>query len=113
MFLKMLLSCSCSYRQSLGLDIPTSELFLLFHAITGCDTTSFLSGHIKKTALKTVYEHKEMLLGLGHELLSKMTLRKAETFICRIYNVPDVASTNEVRVLVQETYETRAAPSNK
>ena len=42
-----------------------------FHALTGSDTTSFVSGHSKKSARKVFKKHSELLRNLGEgELLS-------------------------------------------
>ena len=48
-----------------NLDPAAAQLVLPFHALTVCDTTSYLSGHSKKTALKVFTMHKGLLQGLG------------------------------------------------
>ncbi|KAK4292315.1 hypothetical protein Pmani_034912 [Petrolisthes manimaculis] len=62
------------------------------------DTTSFLSGHSKKTALKVFFKHKELLGELGKEPLTENTIGNVEQFVCRIYNVPEVTSVDKARV---------------
>lgn len=81
-----------------NLSIADVQLLLPFHAITGSDTTSFLSGHSKKTALKVFFQHKELLSGLGKAPLTEETIQNAETFICRLYKVSDVTTTDKARV---------------
>lgn len=83
-----------------NLDQISAKLLLPFHALTGCDTTSFLSGHSKKTSIRTFYEHKELLHGLGHGPLTDETRQNSEAFICKIYNVPNAATTDDARVIL-------------
>ena len=59
---------------------------LQFHAITGCDTTSYLSGHSKTTVWKVFLENFELLLPLGEGALEEDKLKSAEKFVCKIYN---------------------------
>ncbi|MES9881882.1 MAG: hypothetical protein ABW185_13470, partial [Sedimenticola sp.] len=82
------------------LDSSDAKLLLPFHSITGCDTTSFLAGHSKKTALRTFYQHKDLLRNLGVDPLTEETLDKAETFVCRLYKVADVSTTDKARVIL-------------
>ncbi|KAK4318976.1 hypothetical protein Pmani_010063 [Petrolisthes manimaculis] len=82
----------------IGLDISALKLLLPFHAQTGSDTTSFLPGHSKKTALKVFFKHKELLGELGKEPLTEDTIGNVEQFVCRIYNVPEVTSVDKARV---------------
>ena len=44
-----------------------------YHAITGCDTVSQLTGHGKKTTWKVFQKHAALLDNLGHEFLSEAT----------------------------------------
>jgi uncharacterized protein YdcH (DUF465 family) len=78
---------------------PNDVLSLLsFHAITGTDTTSFLAGHTKKTALPVFMDNKQLLSGLGKDPLTAETLQKSELFLCKVYNVNDTHTTDEARV---------------
>jgi hypothetical protein len=81
-----------------GLDQSAARLLLPFHALTGCDTTSFLSGHSKKTAMSVFLTHKQLLQGLGNQPLNEQTMRNAETFVCQIYKVPEAATADKARV---------------
>ena len=82
------------------LDDVSAKLLLPFHALTGCDTTSYLSGHSKKTALKTFIQKKELLQGLGQEPLTEDTMKNVESFICHVYNVPNVEKTDKARLIL-------------
>jgi len=44
--------------QRRGLDISVAKLLLPFHALTGSDTTSSLSGQSNETALIVFFQHK-------------------------------------------------------
>lgn len=71
---------------------------LAFHAVTGCDSVSQFSGHSKKTAWKVFLDHHKDLLGLGKGPLTDNIIRLTETFICRIYGVPEVHTLDKARV---------------
>ena len=72
-----------------------------FHALTGCDTTSFICGHSKKTALKVFWKHQEMLIGLGEGALTETKFKAVERFFCLLYNLPEhVVSVNEARCIL-------------
>lgn len=68
-----------SFSQSVSLAL------LPFHALTGCDTVSFLAGHSKKTAWKVFKEQHHLLVGLGNGELNDDKIKSAEKFVCRIY----------------------------
>jgi hypothetical protein len=80
--------------------LPTNvvDTLLAFHAITGCDSVSQLSGHSKKTAWKVFQKQHHLLNGLGRGELTPVTASAAETFICRIYGVTDVDTCDKARV---------------
>ena len=73
-----------------------AQSLLAFHAITGCDTTSFLSGHTKKTSFKTFKEHFNLLGTIGEGDFNDEKCKAAEQFVCRIYNQA-VNTTDEAR----------------
>lgn len=74
---------------TLGLEQPVLETILAFHAITGCDTVSYLLGHSKKTSWDAFLQHHRLLNELGKsETLSEEGVQMAEAFICRVYKVP-------------------------
>jgi len=88
-------------RASLDYPSATLETILAFHALTGCDSTSFFAGHGKKKAWDVFNQQNQYLLeGLGKGDLDDSTLRSAETFICKIYCVPDVECINEARIIL-------------
>ena len=69
-----------------------------FHAVTGSDTTSYISGHSKKSCWKVFKEHHHLLRGLGDSpALCDQTIQDVEAFFCKIYSASDAASINEVR----------------
>jgi hypothetical protein len=63
------------------------DTLLPFHALTGCDTTSYLCGHGKKSAVKIFYKHYDLLRGLGHGELTQGDIKGAEQFVCKMYGV--------------------------
>ena len=85
----------------LKLPPGSHETLLGFHAITGCDTTSYFAGHSKKSAWKTFLDFWQLLRGLGKGLsLTTDVKTHAETFICRMYNIHHVDSTDEGRYIM-------------
>ena len=70
---------------------------LSFHALTGCDTTSYLANHSKKSSWKVFREHHSLLNNLGVGELSEETMQSAEKFVCRIYNVHQTDSVDVAR----------------
>lgn len=76
------------------------ENMLAFHALTGSDTTSYISGHSKKTSWKVFQQHHELLSSLGKYELDHDTANDAESFFCRLYNIPNVDSVDKVRAIL-------------
>ena len=82
------ISLSAQHRESLP----------AFHAITGCDTVSQLSGHGKKTAWKVFQENAKLLDKLGRKSLTKPVVRNAEAFVCKLYSpATDTRSSDKLR----------------
>lgn len=52
-----------------------------FHSLTGCDTTSFLAGHTKKSYWNVYNENHDLLSNLGKADLNDQTSAAAEAFI--------------------------------
>ena len=65
---------------------PAASL-LAFHALDGCDTTSYIANHAKWSSCKTLKEHHGLLMNLGICELTEERIKSSETFVCRIYNV--------------------------
>ena len=83
-----------------NINLSHSEMEMLpaFHALTGCDTVSRLSGHSKKAAFKVFKKNTGLLTRLGHGDLSVEAIKDAETFICKLYSSDDnFTSTDELR----------------
>ena len=84
---------------------------LAFHALTGCDSTSFISNHSKRTAFKVFTEHHELLQQLGNGELSEEVILNAEEFICRVYGICKTKSVDEARyMLFGKTTKPEALP---
>jgi len=74
---------------------------LAFHALTGSDdTTSYISGHSKKTAWMVFQEHHELLQNLGKGELTDEIAKDAEQFVCRVYKVQNVNTVDEARPIL-------------
>jgi hypothetical protein len=56
-----------------------------FHAITGSDSTSFLSGQGKVSGWKVFQQHHQLLANLGKGQLTDDTSKEAELFVCKLY----------------------------
>ena len=96
-------------------SIPGNVLhsILQFHGITGCDTTSFISGHTKPTAWKVFLDNPELCSCFGEVLLTDDTLNKSEQFYCKlyIYSVPDnIISVDVARVVMFAKSKTPKKP---
>ena len=63
------------------------QSILSFHALTGCDTTSYIAGHTKHSAWKVLQHHSELLKDFGNVPLTDSIMGSVEKFFCRIYNV--------------------------
>jgi hypothetical protein len=62
----------------------SKKIFLAFHAITGCDVTSYLAGISKKNAWKTYLESSHLLSALGNIPLSENSIANVEEFVVRL-----------------------------
>ena len=84
---------------------------LAFHALTGCDTTSFFVNIGKKTAWKFFKESHRLLSDLGVGSLRDDTIKSAEKFVCRMYGIQKSDSTNSARhLLFSKTWKPEALP---
>ena len=81
-------------------NADTRESILAFHALTGSDTTSYIAGYSKSSAWKTFQEYHHLLKNLGKGELTAETHQNAEKFICKLYNLNDVSTTDEARVIL-------------
>ncbi|KAG1656012.1 hypothetical protein GQR58_024202 [Nymphon striatum] len=82
----------------LSFDDQVFETILPFHAITGCDTVSYLFGHSKKAAWEVFLTDNTLLSCLGIGELTPRVLKDAETFICKVYSVHRITSCDKARV---------------
>ena len=86
-------------RENMPLEDIVMETILPFHAITGCDSVSYLSGHTKKTAWEVFEKHCQLLKDLGRTTrVSDKFPRDAEAFIRQIYKFTNTTSVDDIRV---------------
>lgn len=97
-------------------NLPAGSLSALlpFHALTGCDTTSYICNHTKVSAWKIFRDKHHLLASLGEGELTVNKIRDAEKFICAIYNCGNMESVNDARVLLfSKTEKPEALPPTK
>ena len=73
---------------------------LAFHALTGCDTTSYMANHSKRSAWKVFKENHELLKDIGVGDLTDEITSSAEKFVCRLYNVTQTDSVDQARYIL-------------
>ena len=78
----------------------SASSLLAFHAFTGCDTTSYIANHTKRSSWKIFKEHHGLLKNLGIGELTDDTIQSSETFVCRIFNVHRTDSIDAARHLL-------------
>ena len=81
-------------------NADTRESIPAFHVLTGSDTTSYIAGCSKRSAWKTFQTHHQLLENLGKGELTAETLKNAEQFVCKLYNINNMSNTNEARVIL-------------
>lgn len=80
-----------------NLPRDSATTLLPFHALTGCDTTSYFANHTKMSSWKVFKEHHQLLINLGIGELTEETIRSSEKFVCRIYDVHKTDSVDAAR----------------
>ena len=85
-------------RQKLSFPESVYSALLAFHAITGCDTVSYFSGHTKNTAWSVFVKEHRLLQHLGEGDLTTSKVHDAEEFVCKLYHVENVTKTEAARV---------------
>ena len=66
------------------------DSLLPFHAITGCDNTSYIFGHSKRSAWDVFAEHTDLLsLVRKNGELMPATMSSAGKFVCLLYKTPE------------------------
>ena len=78
----------------------SASSLLAFHVLNGCDTTSYIANHTKRSSWKIFKEHYGLLKNLGIGELSDDAIQYSETFVCRIYNVHRTDSIDAARHLL-------------
>ena len=76
---------------------------LAFHALTGCDTTSYIANHTKGSSWKTFKEHHGLLKNLGIGELTEESIKSSEKCVFKIYNVYRTDSIAAIRLQGRET----------
>ena len=71
-------------RQKLSFPESVYSALLAFHAITGCDTVPYFSGHTKKSAWSMFVKEHRLLqhLGEGDLTTSRFTMQKSSSVSC-------------------------------
>jgi len=84
---------------------------LAYHAITGCDTTSYMANHTKRTAWKVYMSNHELLKNVGVGILTEEAIKLAEAFVCKIYQLQGTQSVDKGRhLLFAKTGKPEALP---
>ena len=91
----------------------SASSLLAFHALTGCDTTSYIAIHTKRSSWKIFKEHHGLLKNFCIGELTDDTIQFSETLVCRIYNVHRTDSIDAARHLLFSKTETRSNGPNK
>ncbi len=86
--------------EQISYSVQIRETIPAFHALTGSDTTSYIAGCSKKSAWKTFQTHHQLLENLGKGELTEETLKNAELFVCKLYNLKQVSTTDEARAVL-------------
>jgi len=86
--------CYPLHAVSERLTQPVRENLLSFHALTGCDTTSYFSGHAKKSCWKAFESQPLLVKGIGRD----GDLAPIEQFVCHLYGTPDQRTVNHARL---------------
>jgi len=97
---------------ALSMDDQLRRNILAFHAITGCDVTSYLAGISKKNAWKTYMESSHLLSTLGNIPLSENAVANVEKFVVKLYKTNDNIKTCDAAryVLFGKTKKTDSLP---
>ena len=83
-----------------NLSAGSVSALLPFHASTGCDTTSYICNHSKKSAWKVFLEHHKPLSSLGEGELTEEKMKEVEEFVCKMYKLDSIKSVEEARAIL-------------
>ena len=83
-------------------NLPAGSVSALlpFYALTGCDTTSFICNHSKKSAWKVFLQHNTLLSSLGEGELTEEKMKEVEEFVCKLYKLDSIESVDEARAIL-------------
>lgn len=83
--------------EKLQMEEEVLELLPGFHALTGSGSTSYISGHTKKTCWNVLRQHSHLLKGLGEgPEFSDSTIMDAEVFFCKLYGANNTTSMKSI-----------------
>jgi len=80
-----------------NLPKDSAPALLPFHALMGCDTTSYIANHTKRSSWEVFKDHNKLLENLGIGELTDATIKSSEASVCRIYSVHKTDSANAAR----------------
>ena len=69
-----------------------------FHTLAGCDTTSFISRHTKKSIWNIFLLKYDLIKNLGKDNFHDSDFENIEMFFCILYGMPSETSINEDRM---------------
>ena len=83
-------------------NLPAGSVsaLLAFHVLTGCDTTSFICKHSKKSAWKVFLKHHALLSSLGEGELTEEKMKEVEEFVCKMYKLDSIGSVDEAQAIL-------------
>lgn len=100
----LVLTCTWCLKQPQSESISTSgnlqsaSALLNLHALTGCDTTSFICNNSKKSVWKVFLQHHKLPFSKGEGELTKGKMKAVEKFVCKMYKLDHIGSVDEAWV---------------
>ena len=83
-------------------NLPAGSVTALppFHALTGCDTTSFICKHSKISTWKVFLKHHALFSSLGEGELTEEKMKEVEEFVCKMYKLESIGSVDEAQAIL-------------
>ena len=83
-------------------NLPAGSVSALlpFHALTGCNTTSFICNHSKRSAWKVFLKNHTLLSSVGEGKLTEEKMKEVKEFICKMYKLDSIGSVDEARAIL-------------
>ena len=96
------------------LPIDLIEALLPYHAMTGCDTTSYIATQTKRSTWKVFLTHHQLLRDLGEGELTEEKQKKAEEFVCKVYKVQQIDNVDTARhIMFSKSKKPEALPPTR